>query len=89
MKGALIPFVTQKPQVVIPGAGDRTFAGISEYELGIGLPAFLVSYVVDHLFKTGRRLNVGYPMRSVIAMDLDENMTPGFRYLHKKMGQGV
>ena len=61
--------------------------GISEGELGIGLPAFLLFYVVDHLFKTGKRLNMGYPFRSAIAMDLDENLTPGFRFLRRKMDQ--
>lgn len=87
VKGGLIPFVTQKPQVVIPGAGDRAFAGISEHELGIGLPAFLLFYVMDHLFKTGKRLNMGFPIRSAIPMDLNERLTPGFKYLRKKMDQ--
>ena len=85
VKGGLIPFVTQRSQVVIPGAGDRTFAGISEHELGIGLPANLLFYVIDNLFKTGKRLNMGLPMRSVIPMDLNERLTPGFKYLRKKM----
>jgi uncharacterized protein (DUF169 family) len=87
VKGALIPFVTQRPQVVIPGAGDRMFAGISEHELGIGLPASLLFYVVDHLFKTGKRLNIGFPIRSVVPMDLNERITPGFKYLRKKLDQ--
>jgi uncharacterized protein (DUF169 family) len=87
VKGALIPFITQKPQVVIPGAGDRIFAGISEHELGIGLPAFLLFYVLDHLFKTGKRLNIGFPIRSTTPMGLDERITPGFKYLRKKMDQ--
>jgi uncharacterized protein (DUF169 family) len=85
VKGALIPFVTQRPQVVIPGAGDRIFAGLSEHELGIGLPAFLLFYVMDNLFKTGKRLNMGFPLRSAIPMDLNERFTPGFKYLRKKM----
>lgn len=87
VKGALIPFVTQEPQVVIPGAGDRAFAGISEHELGIGLPASLLFYVVDNLFKTGKRLNIGFPLRSMVPMDLNERITPGFKYLRKKMDQ--
>jgi uncharacterized protein (DUF169 family) len=87
VKGSLIPFVNQKPQVVIPGAGDRSFAGISDHELGIGLPACLLFYVLENLFKTGRRLNPGYPLRTVIPMDLNERITPGFKYLRKKMDQ--
>lgn len=87
VKGGLIPFVTQRPQVVIPGTGDRIFAGLSEHELGIGLPAFLLFYVVDNLFKTGKRLNMGFPLRTAIPMDLNERLTPGFKYLRKKMDQ--
>ena len=87
MKGALIPFVTQRAQVVIPGTGDRIFAGISEHELGIGLPASLLFYVIDNLFKTGKRLNIGFPIRSTIPLDLDERITPGFKYLRRKMDQ--
>jgi uncharacterized protein (DUF169 family) len=86
-KGALIPFVTQRPQVVIPGAGDRTLAGLSEHEVGIGLPASLLFYVMENLFKTGNRLNIGFPLRSAIPMELDERITPGFKYLRKKMDQ--
>jgi hypothetical protein len=85
LKGALIPFITQRAQVVIPGAGDRIFAGISESEVGIGFPAFLLIYVMEYLFKTGKRMNMGFPLRSVIAMDLNERITPGFKYLRKKM----
>ena len=85
VKGGLIPFVTSRPQVVIPGAGDRVFAGISEHELGIGLPAPLLFYVMDNLFKTGKRLNIGFPLRTAVPMDINERITPGFRFLHKKI----
>jgi uncharacterized protein (DUF169 family) len=87
IKGALIPFVTQKVQVVIPGSGDRIFAGISDHELGIGLPASLLFYVIDNLFITGKRLNIGFPIRSTVPMGLTERITPGFKYLRKKMDQ--
>jgi hypothetical protein len=72
---------------VIPGAGDRAFAGISEGELGIGLPASMLAYVLDNLFKTGKRLNMGFPFRSMIPMDLHERITPGFKFLRGKMDQ--
>ncbi len=85
IKGGFIPFVTQTPQVVIPGAGDRSFAGISEHELGIGLPAFLLFYVIENLFKTGGEMNIGFPMRSILPMDLDENLTPGFKFIREKI----
>ena len=88
VKGGLIPLLTQKPQVVIPGAGDRSFAGISEHELGIGFPAELLFYVMENLFKTGDIMNLGFPQRTILAMDLNEELTPGFKYLWDKMPHG-
>ncbi len=85
IKGGLIPFLTQKPQVVIPGAGDRSFAAISEHEIGIGMPAFLLSYVMENLFKTGGTMNIGFPMRSMLPMGLSETLTPGFKFLRERM----
>jgi uncharacterized protein (DUF169 family) len=85
IKGGFIPFVTQKPQVVIPGAGDRTFAAISEHEIGIGMPAFLLFYVMENLFKTGGIMNIGFPMKSMLPMGLSETLTPGFKFLRERM----
>jgi len=87
IKGGLIPFVTQKPQVVIPGSGDRAFAAISEHEIGIGMPAILIFYVTENLFKTGGFMNIGFPLKTMLAMDLDEELTPGFKYLWDKIDQ--
>ena len=84
-KGGLVPFLTQRPQIVIPGTGDRSFAGISENELAIGLPADLLFYVMNNLFKTGGRMNIGFPQRTMIATDLNEKLTPGFKYLWDKI----
>jgi uncharacterized protein (DUF169 family) len=85
VKGGLIPFLTQKPHVVIAGAGDRSFANISEHELGIGLPAKLLFYVMENLFKTGGIMNLGFPQRNMLAMDLNEELTPGFKFLWDRM----
>ncbi len=85
LKGALIPFLTQKPQVVIPGSGDRAFAGISDHEVGIGFPASLLFYLINYLFVTGKRLNLGFPLKTIVATDLNERISPGFKYLQKKI----
>ncbi len=85
IKGGLIPFATGMPQVVIPGSGDRSLAGTWDSELAIGIPGFLVFYVLENLFKTGGIMNIGYPMRSLMPTDLDENITPGFKFLSEKM----
>jgi len=85
MKGGLIPFVTEIPQVILPGAGDRSFAGIAEHEMAVGMPADLVFYTLENLFKTGGMMNIGYPANSIMPMDLDENITPGFKFLREKI----
>jgi uncharacterized protein (DUF169 family) len=86
-KGALQPFITQKPQIVIPGMGDRSFAGISEHEVGIGLPSFLIFYVLSNLFKSGGMMNIGYPLKNLIPLHLTENLTPGFKFLREKINE--
>jgi len=86
-KGGLQPFLTQKPQIILPGTGDRSFAGIQEDEIGIGIPGFLLFYVMENLFKTGGMLNMGWPLKSLIPIHLTENLTPGFKYLKEKVDE--
>ncbi|MFX1316095.1 MAG: DUF169 domain-containing protein [Promethearchaeota archaeon] len=83
-KGGLIPFLTQRPQILLPGAGDRAFAGIQNHELGIGMPAKLIFYVIENLFKSGGFLNLGFPAKRLLASNLREEITPGFELLKKK-----
>ncbi|MBW1989349.1 MAG: DUF169 domain-containing protein [Deltaproteobacteria bacterium] len=85
VKGGLLPCVSGVPQVVIPGMGDRSFAAIQDHELGLGIPGELVGYTVENLFKTGGPMNIGYPAKSMLAMHLDENLTPGFKFLWDKI----
>lgn len=85
VKGGLIPFLLERPQVVIPGMGDRKFAGIGDNELAVGMPAHNVSMVLENLFKTGGDLNIGYPVQTLFPMNITEDVTPGFKYLREKM----
>ncbi|MBD3253508.1 MAG: hypothetical protein GF383_00365 [Candidatus Lokiarchaeota archaeon] len=82
-KGGFMPFLTRKPQIVVPGSGDRAFAGIQDYEIGIGMPGKHIFYVLENLFKTGGHQGLGFPIRSLIPMGLDENITPGFKYMRE------
>jgi len=84
-KGAFIPFITGRAQVVIPGMGDRAFAGITPDELAIGLPASQLFVVSENLFKTGGDMNIGQPIKTLLPMSLDESITPGFSYLKEKI----
>ncbi|TFF97806.1 MAG: hypothetical protein EU547_03300 [Promethearchaeota archaeon] len=80
-KGGLIPFITRKAQIIIPGAGDRSFAGIQDYEIGIGMPAKYIFYVLENLFKTGGKQGLGFPLKQMIPLGLTEKITPGFVYM--------
>ncbi|MFZ2634512.1 MAG: DUF169 domain-containing protein [Desulfosalsimonadaceae bacterium] len=84
-KGGLAPFITGRSQVVIPGMGDRAFAGISPEEIAIGLPAAQLSMVVESLFKSGGDMNIGQPVKTLLAMGLNESITPGFTFLKSKI----
>ena len=84
-KGGLIPYLTQRPQVILPGSGGRALAGIQTHELGIGIPAKLIFYIVENLFKSGGILNLGFPAKRVLALNLTEKFTPGFDLLKKKV----
>ena len=83
MMGGLLPFLTGQPQIVIPGMGDRAFAGITPDEIGIGIPAARFATVLEDLFKTGGPMNIGMPFKTMIPTNLTENITPGFAYLQK------
>ncbi|MBW2092875.1 MAG: DUF169 domain-containing protein, partial [Deltaproteobacteria bacterium] len=85
IKGGLIPFITQVPQIVIPGTGDRTFSGVFDYEIAIGIPALLIFKVEANLFKTGGRLNMGIPVKTLLARGIKAKLTPGFNFLRKKL----
>ncbi|ABW65988.1 DUF169 domain-containing protein [Desulfosudis oleivorans] len=83
MMGGMIPFLTGQPQIVIPGMGDRAFAGITPDEIGIGIPAAKFPVVLEDLFKTGGPMNIGMPFKTMIPTNLTEDITPGFAYLKK------
>jgi len=81
VKGGLLPFLKQAPQVFIPGAGDRVFGNCLPHEVGLGIPGDLLFYLLDNLFLTGGSQNPGYPFNSFVSFGLDENITRGFKYL--------
>ncbi len=87
MKGGLAPFLTQVPQIVMPGTGDRTFSGVFDYEIAIGLPGAMICDAVSNLFKTGGRLNMGMPVKTLLARGIKAKLTPGFDFLRKKYGK--
>jgi hypothetical protein len=87
VKGGLVPFITGIPQIVIPGMGDRTFSGVYDYEIAIGLPAGLLFATVENLFKSGGRLNLGNPVRTLLPTGITESITPGFKFMREKIDE--
>ena len=87
VKGGLIPFLLDSPQIVIPGMGDRSFAGIGDNELAIGMPSHALFPLLENLFKAGGSMNIGYPAKSLLPMDITENITPGFQFLREKINE--
>ena len=80
LKGALRPYLYDRPEFVLPGTGDRSFCGIQDWEVGMGLPAEAVFYVLENLFATGRGQGLKFPLRQVIPR-LHEKITPGFIFM--------
>ncbi len=87
IKGALLSHVTGKPQVVIPGAGDRAFSGTGDEEIAIGLPAPALFSAQENLFQSGGPFNLGYPTRGTLATHLTEDLLPGWTYLKKRLAE--
>ncbi len=67
--------------------GDRTFSGVYDYEIAIGLPASLLFVTVQNLFKSGGRLNLGNPVRTLLPTGITTNITPGFKYMRQKIDE--
>jgi uncharacterized protein (DUF169 family) len=82
-KGGLMPFLTGRIQIVIPGAGDRSFAGIQDHEIGLGMLAKYIFYVLKNLFKVGGRQGLRFPLRQLLPMNLTEKITPGFVFMRE------
>lgn len=81
----LIPYITQEPEVVLPGTGDRTLSLAKEEEMAIGMPAKLISYVNENLFKAGQKLNMGQPTKFFVGSIPEGFGPPAWNYLKRKM----
>ena len=86
-KGALVPYLTGVPQIVIPGFGDHTIAANHPDEIAMGLPAELDFKIDQYLFQTGQHMNVGQPPHTVMLMSGNESLTPGWPYLRERFNE--
>ena len=84
IKGVLVPYISNKSQVVLPGTGDRILAMTTENEMAFGMPAKRLFYILKNLFKSGEANNMGMPSRFVL-FDMPFPMGPkAFRYLNRQ-----
>ena len=81
-KGTLQPHLMQKPFIIIPGNGDRSYGGIQDYEIGIGMPADFSFYALENLFKAWKEQGKLIPFKQELP-SVDERITPGYIYLRE------
>ncbi len=61
-EGVLRPFLTKRPQVVIPGGGDRVFAAAQDHEVIFSIPSEQLEETVGALRKAGYAAGMRYPV---------------------------
>lgn len=62
VNGILQTILSRKPNVVIPGAGDRVYAAVQDHEIIFSLPVEMLHDTIDALDKAGTKVGIRYPM---------------------------
>jgi len=65
--GVLRTFITRKPGLVVPGAGDRVYGATQDHELIFTMPKELMRDIVPALKKAGYEKGIRYPMPTNIT----------------------
>ena len=73
----IAPFKTQSPRVVIPGQGERIFAGTQDEEVTFALPAKFLPELTRALKEVGKAIGARYPVTPY------QNFQPDFPKAHK------
>jgi len=77
----LSPYLEQKPNIAIPGNGDRIFSMTQDDEMALSLPTSYLSDLYDGLKKAGRSIGAKYPVTFY------QNFEPQFPPQHLKLGK--
>ncbi|TXT58189.1 MAG: hypothetical protein BAJALOKI2v1_420011 [Promethearchaeota archaeon] len=85
IKGVLVPYLTGDPQIVLPGTGDRTLSLTKEEEMAIGLPAELIFYINNNMFKSGGVFNMRQPTRFFLGNLPKGFGPPAWNFLRKQL----
>jgi len=77
----IAPFKTQSPRVVVPGNGERIFAGTQDDEVTFALPAKFFGELASALKEVGKEIGARYPVTPY------QNFQPEFPKAHREMGK--
>jgi uncharacterized protein (DUF169 family) len=77
----IAPFKTQSPRVVIPGQGERIFAGTQDDEVVFAFPGKSLPGLAEALKEAGRAIGARYPVTPY------QNFEPDFPKAHKELGK--
>jgi uncharacterized protein (DUF169 family) len=77
----IAPFKTGSPRVVIPGNGERIFAGTQDDEVVFAVPGKSLEELVRSLHEAGRALGARYPVTPY------QNFQPEFPKPHRELGK--
>jgi uncharacterized protein (DUF169 family) len=77
----IAPFKMQSARVVIPGNGERIFAGTQDDEMAFAFPGKSLFEFADALKAAGKAIGVRYPVTPY------QNFQPEFPKAHKELGK--
>lgn len=77
----IAPFKTQSPRMVIPGNGERIFAGTQDDEVTFAFPAKFLPDFTNALKEVGKAVGARYPVTPY------QNFQPDFPKAHKELGK--
>ncbi len=77
----IAPYKTQSPRVVIPGQGERIFAGTQDDEVVFAVPGRFIATLAEALKKAGKPIGARYPLTPY------QNFQPDFPNAHKELGR--
>jgi len=70
LEGVLRTFLSRKPGLVVPGAGDRVFGATQDHELAFTAPREMLKGIAEALKKAGYEKGVRYPIPTSIVEPL-------------------
>jgi uncharacterized protein (DUF169 family) len=79
----IAPHKTQKPQIVIPGNGERIFAMTQDDEMVFAMPARFIPDLIQGLNEAGKAVGSRYPVPPF------QFFQPDFPKAHKDMGKEI